>query len=86
MGLPSVVGFSEDLGKRMENAIFLELLRDFVVKEGLRITKLIQVTYANDFDEIDKREIRVLLHANELLKKHKPELLELHGITRTRSR
>lgn len=48
---------------------------DFLVKEGLRITKLIQATYANSFDEIDHREIRALLHAKELFKKDKPELL-----------
>ncbi len=48
---------------------------DFLIKEGLRIKQLIQVSYANDFDEIDHREIRALIHANELLKEHKPELL-----------
>ncbi len=48
---------------------------DFLIKEGLRIKQLIQVTYANDFDEIDRREIRALLHANELPKEHKPELI-----------
>jgi len=96
LGLSTVIGFSKDPGKRMENVVFLELLRglnknplreifyfkdvqqhevDFVVKEGLGIKQLIQVTYANDFDEIDKREIRALLKAKELLKEHKPELL-----------
>jgi len=48
---------------------------DFLIKEGLRIKQLIQVTYANSFDEIEHREIRALLHANELFKKHKPELI-----------
>ncbi len=48
---------------------------DFLIKEGLRIKQLIQVTYANSFDEIDKREIRALLHAKELFKQHKPELV-----------
>jgi len=48
---------------------------DFLIKKGLRITKLIQVTYANKFDEIDKREIRALLHTKELFKGHKPEVL-----------
>jgi len=48
---------------------------DFLIREGLRIKQLIQVTYANDFDEVDKREIRALLHARELFKKHGPELL-----------
>ncbi len=41
---------------------------DFVVKEGLNVKELIQVTYANDFDEVEHREIRALLKAQELLK------------------
>ena len=48
---------------------------DFLIKEGLRVKQLIQVTYANSFDEIDKREIRALLHAGNLFKSHKPELI-----------
>ncbi len=40
---------------------------DFVIKEGLKIKELIQVTYANSFDEVDHREIRALLKAGELL-------------------
>ncbi|WP_456474969.1 ATP-binding protein [Candidatus Pyrohabitans sp.] len=89
LGLSTVMGFSEDTGKRMENAIFLEILRktnqhplteiyyfkdaqghevDFVVKDGLKVRELIQVTYASSFDEIDHREIRALLKAKELLK------------------
>jgi len=96
LGLTKLFRFSEDLGKLMENTVFLELLRktnenplreiyyfktkegyevDFLIKEGLRIKQLIQVTHANSFDEIDKREIRALLHAKELFKKHNPELL-----------
>ncbi len=91
-----VYKFTENIGKLMENLVFLELLRktneiplmeifylqtkegyevDFLIKEGLRIKQLIQVTYANSFDEIDKREIRALLHAKELFKQHKPELI-----------
>ncbi len=46
-----------------------------MVREGLRIKQLIQVTYANNFDEIEHREIRALLHANEVFKKHKPEFI-----------
>ncbi len=89
LGLSTVLGFSRDMGKRMENAVFLELLRktnknalieifyfkdsqgyevDFVIKEGLKIKELIQVTYANTFDEVDHRELRALLKAGELLK------------------
>ena len=96
LGLANVVSFSENLGKRMENTVFLELLRktnenplteiyyfkkpqeyevDFVVKEGLKVKQLIQVTYANSFDEIDRREWRALLKAYELFKAHKPELI-----------
>ena len=32
-------------------------------------------TYANSFDEVDRREIRAHLHAKELFKQYKPELL-----------
>ena len=41
---------------------------DFVVKEGLNVGQLIQVTYANDRDEINEREIKALLKASEELK------------------
>jgi uncharacterized protein len=41
---------------------------DFVIKEGLEIKQLIQVTYASSKDEIEKREIRALLKAGKLLK------------------
>ncbi|MEM5882298.1 MAG: ATP-binding protein [Candidatus Aenigmatarchaeota archaeon] len=41
---------------------------DFVIKEGLEIKQLIQVTYASNKDEIEKREIKALLKASELLK------------------
>ena len=40
---------------------------DFVVKEGLRIKQLIQVTYASGRDEIEKREIKSLLKASKEL-------------------
>jgi len=85
-GLAKVTRFSEDIGKLMENAVFLELMRetnerpmleiyywrnnqkgevDFILKEGVRIQELIQVTYARERDEIDKREIKSLLEASE---------------------
>lgn len=48
---------------------------DFLVKEGLRVKQLIQVTYASDKDEIEKRELKSLLKAAELFKKDKPELI-----------
>jgi predicted AAA+ superfamily ATPase len=41
---------------------------DFVLKEGLELKQLIQVTYASNKDEIEKREIKALLKACELLK------------------
>ena len=85
--------FSENIGKFMENTVFLELARrykvnrelfyfqskegyevDFLIKQGLNINQLIQVIYANSFDEIDHREIRALLKAKELFKKYKPRL------------
>ncbi|HDJ89920.1 MAG TPA: ATP-binding protein [Thermoprotei archaeon] len=41
---------------------------DFVIKEGLNIKQLIQVTYASSLDEIEKRELRSLVKASNLLK------------------
>ncbi|MEM5831298.1 MAG: ATP-binding protein [Candidatus Aenigmatarchaeota archaeon] len=41
---------------------------DFIIKEGLNIKQLIQVTYASNKDEIEKREIKALIKASELLK------------------
>jgi len=38
---------------------------DFVVREGVEVRELIQVTYATGFDEIDRRELRGLLKAAE---------------------
>ena len=52
---------------------FLGLEVDFLIKEGLRIKQLIQATYANDFNEIDRIEIRALLKAKEPLKEHDSE-------------
>ena len=88
-GISVLVRFSKDVGKLMENIVFLELLRktnsaplqeiyywkdyqqnevDFVIKEGLDVKQLIQVTYASSKDEIEKREIKALLKASEELK------------------
>jgi len=85
---------SEDIGRLMENCVFLDLKRrglkenknlfylkvnekeiDFLIKEGMNIKQLIQVTYASSKDEIEKREIKSLEKAYELFKKDKPELL-----------
>ena len=41
---------------------------DFVIKEGLKVKQLIQVTYASDKDEIERREIKSLLKASDLLR------------------
>ncbi|RLJ02578.1 MAG: ATP-binding protein [Candidatus Aenigmatarchaeota archaeon] len=41
---------------------------DFVVKQGLDIKQIIQVTYASGKDEIEKREIKALIKASEELK------------------
>ena len=87
-GLALNLGFFPDIGKLMENLVFLELKKkelegeyeiyywrdyrqkevDFVIKEGLKVKQLIQVTYAFARDEIDKREIKSLLKASEELK------------------
>ncbi len=41
---------------------------DFVIKEGEKVLQLIQVTYANMIDEVNRREIKALIKASELLK------------------
>ena len=41
---------------------------DFVLKEGLEVEQLIQVTYASDREEIGKREVEALLKASSELK------------------
>ncbi len=41
---------------------------DFLIKENLKIKQLIQVTYASSKDEIERREIKSLIKASELLK------------------
>jgi len=74
--------FSENTGKRLENLIFIELMRqgfeiyyhaeknecDFVIKEGLKITKAIQVCLSLDNPNTKQREINGLLEA---LRKYK---------------
>jgi predicted AAA+ superfamily ATPase len=87
-GISRILRFSENIGKMMENAVFLELLRtintnplleifywkdyqqnevDFIIKEGLNVKQLIQVSYASSKDEIEKREIKALIKASEQL-------------------
>jgi len=83
--------FSQNFGRLMENACYIELLRkvernptleifywkaygerkrevDFVLKEGMEIKQLIQVTYASSREEIERREIDGLLKASKELK------------------
>ncbi|RKY82025.1 hypothetical protein DRQ11_14765 [candidate division KSB1 bacterium] len=81
--------YMEDMGRLMENTVFIELKRmefagkiseiyywkdyqqrevDFVVREGVKVRELIQVTYASEMDEIEKREIKGLLKASKELK------------------
>ena len=69
--------FTENKGKRLENLVFLHLLRkekevyyhldkkecDFVVKEGLKITQAIQVCLDLSNPETRKREIEGLQNA-----------------------
>ncbi|MBW2636497.1 MAG: ATP-binding protein [Deltaproteobacteria bacterium] len=69
--------FSENRGRMMENAVFLELARrgvnayyhkdkvecDFVVVEGREITDAIQVTVSLEDEAVRKREIRGLMDA-----------------------
>ncbi|EOD42663.1 putative ATPase (AAA+ superfamily) [Candidatus Nanobsidianus stetteri] len=40
---------------------------DFLIKENNIIKELIQVSYINNIDEIDRREIRSLIKASSLL-------------------
>lgn len=69
--------FSENAGKRLENLVFIELIRrgaevyyhakknecDFILKEGLKITKAIQVCLILDNAVTKKREIDGLIEA-----------------------
>ena len=80
----SSMNFSENFGKIMENAVFLELLRrkkeifyfksvtkeeaDFVIKEGKRIKQVFQVCYDLSELEVRKREINSLIRAGRELK------------------
>jgi hypothetical protein len=75
--------FSEDLGRIVENVVFLNLLFrnkeiyywkdkqqrevDFVLKSGLEIEQLIQITYASSEEEIEVREKKALIKASEEL-------------------
>lgn len=76
-GMAKILGFrtSDDLGRMLENIVFLNLKRqnkeiyfhkekyecDFVIKEGIKITEAIQVTH--DLKENSDREIDGILEA-----------------------
>ncbi len=70
--------FSDNIGKSLENAVFLELKRrgrelfyyrdtnsecDFIVQKGSQIVQALQVTYDMSDEETAKREIKGLLTA-----------------------
>lgn len=69
--------FSENKGQRLENLVFVELLRrekelyyhsgkkecDFVLREGLRISEAVQVSVDLNSQETNKREIEGILEA-----------------------
>ncbi len=81
MGLPRLFSFSPDIGRLMENTVFLELLRrgreayyykehrevDFVVLERGSPVELIQVTYAGDWEDIRPRELDALIAVGKKL-------------------
>jgi len=69
--------FSENLGRRLENLVFIDLIRrekevyyhlgkkecDFVIKKGLKITQAIQVSKSLSNPLIEQRELQGLLEA-----------------------
>lgn len=77
-------GISENIGRLIENLVFIELKRkeknifyyndyagwevDFVIKEGSKIIELIQVTHNLDTSELRKRELRSLLKSADKFK------------------
>jgi predicted AAA+ superfamily ATPase len=85
-GLRNIVSFkfSEDLGRIVENIVFLELFRsgkevyywrdrtgrevDFVIKEGLKVNELVQVCWKLEDENTRRREITALVKAMDELK------------------
>ena len=84
----------DDKGRLLENLVFLELIRrdkdiayyqnslkeevDFVVKEGKKVTQLIQICYdAENFMTRD-RELRILIKASDEFKCKELVLLTMH--------
>lgn len=84
MGIPNAVAFrfSENRGRSLENAVFIELKRrgkeifyykgkkecDFLIRKGFQIKEAIQVSESLDNPETEKREIEGLLEAMESFK------------------
>jgi hypothetical protein len=84
LGLRNLISFkfSEDIGRLIENLVFLELFRnkklyywksqreevDFVIKKENKIEQLIQVCYSLEDEKTKKREIKGLLNASDELK------------------
>jgi len=76
-------GMTADYGQVMENVVAIELLRrkkeiyyfknrngaevDFVVKQGLRVSELIQVCCDISDTDVKKREVRAIVKANKEL-------------------
>ncbi len=76
--------FSPNYGRLIENLVAIELKRkglefyyyktkegyevDFLIKDGLKIKQLIQVSAINNINELNKREIRALLYAKDELR------------------
>lgn len=74
-------GISANIGRLIENIVFIELKRigknifyytdyagweiDFVIKDGIKVTDLIQVTHNLNTPELRKRELRSLLKSAE---------------------
>ena len=87
--------FSENRGKYLENLVYVELKRrgleiyyyktsggfevDFIVKNGRRITELIQVVRSLNSEKVRKREIRALKEAGRELKIKKALILTEDG-------
>lgn len=87
--------FSQNTGKLMENAVFIQLLRkgylpnislfyyktrnkrevDFIVKEGLNVTELIQVCFDVTEPEVKSRELKALIEAAAELKCSKARII-----------
>jgi predicted AAA+ superfamily ATPase len=92
-GLKNAVSFkfSEDIGRLVENMVFLEILRrgkevffwknknqqevDFIIKDGLKPIQLIQVCWDIKNEKTKKREIEGLLSAMEEFKLKKGLIL-----------